>query len=63
MWGDYYPEDDRRGDERYAFEVTCSGCGAVRLNTDGWCPCGSSGESYDGRDAARWNEHLRRDGR
>ncbi len=54
-----------RDDREYEFDVTCGRCGEVYSNVERGCPaCGNgSSESYSSRDAARWNEHLRRTGR
>jgi rRNA maturation endonuclease Nob1 len=64
MWGDY---DDRERmeaqlEQDLAFEINCSDCGSVYLNTeDGPCPnCGGSSCSYNGNDAARWNRAFPR---
>lgn len=61
MWGDYYPEDDRRAPY---FEVRCEACGATRRNDEGdFCQCGSSHTShtsYQNADARRWNRYADR---
>jgi rRNA maturation endonuclease Nob1 len=60
-----YDEFDSRDDRDYEFDVTCTKCGTVRGSLhDGPCPsCGSSSHSASSADTARWNEHLRREGR
>ena len=51
-------------DREYDFLITCPQCGRERSNLDGGpCACGSSAESYDSADAARWNRHLDRERR
>lgn len=50
--------DDR--DDGYVFEVRCEGCGMTYRNTDAPCDWGSSRESYDSADAARWNDYADR---